>query len=188
MPLSKPVRRATQHHRQVNCVGFLREDGLWDIEARMTDIKTHDVDSLERDYVAAGETFHDLSLRVTIDMTLLVREVEACIDSSPFKMCPNICVAFKRLEGTRIGGGWLRVCKERVGGVQGCTHLNELLPVIATTTLQSIWPHTGSEVKQAGIEKMLDTCHSWDRSSTMVEKHLPEFYRNPESTDRNSNG
>ena len=181
MPLSKPVRRTTQHHRNVSCVGFLREDGLWDIEARMTDIKAHDVDSLERDYVSAGEAFHDLGLRITLDTTLLIHEVEACIDSSPFKICPNICRAFKKLEGTRIGGGWLKTCKERVGGVQGCTHLNELLPVIATTTIQTLWPHTGSEVKQAGIQQMLNTCHSWDQSGAMVKKHLPEFYLKPTS-------
>ena len=37
MPLSPPVGRQHLHTRRVTCQGFFREDGLWDIEGRITD-------------------------------------------------------------------------------------------------------------------------------------------------------
>lgn len=178
MPLSKPVRRATHHNRMVSCNGFLREDGLWDVEARMTDIKTHDVDNPERGgYVPAGEAFHDMSIRFTLDMTLQIHKVEACIDSSPFKMCSRIGTAFRKLEGTRIGPGWQKQCKELLGGVEGCTHMNELLPVVATTAIQTMWPSSDKNVLAEGAKLMLNSCHTWGQGSDMVKHYIPEFYQ-----------
>jgi len=39
MPLSAPVPRQLLHRRVVQCTGYRREDGLWDIEGRMVDTK-----------------------------------------------------------------------------------------------------------------------------------------------------
>jgi hypothetical protein len=181
MPLSKPVRRKKHHNRNVMCNGFERDDQLWDIEARMTDIKAYDIDNLERDgYVSAGENYHDMSIRVTMDRRFLIYEVEACIDSSPFRMCPRIADAFRKLEGTRIGPGWLRQAKEKLGGVLGCTHMNELLPVVATTAVQTLWPVSKEDVLETGAKLMLNSCHTWGQSSEMVKTYAPQFYQ-PES-------
>jgi hypothetical protein len=43
MPLSTPVsRRALRHSRVIDVQAYVREDGLWDIDARITDIKSYD--------------------------------------------------------------------------------------------------------------------------------------------------
>ena len=39
--LSPAVPREAVHKRQINCNGFVREDGLYDIEAELTDHKTY---------------------------------------------------------------------------------------------------------------------------------------------------
>lgn len=184
MPLPKPARRTQQHHRVVNCVGFLRADGLWDIEGRMTDIKTCDVDNEERGgYVAAGETFHDISMRLTIDQNFLIHQVECAIDAAPARMCASIVGVFKRLEGTRIGPGWLRETRERVGGVKGCTHLNELLQPLATTAIQTLWPAKSGDAKSERRGAIINTCHTWAQNSEVVQRVLPEFYTpDPPST------
>lgn len=39
--LSPPVPREAVHKRQINCNGFVRDDGLYDIEAELTDHKTY---------------------------------------------------------------------------------------------------------------------------------------------------
>ena len=41
MTLSTPAPRKHRHTRTIHAEGFLREDGLWDIEARMIDSKTY---------------------------------------------------------------------------------------------------------------------------------------------------
>jgi hypothetical protein len=40
MDLSPPVARKLLHVRSVECRGYLREDGLWDIEGSLKDVKT----------------------------------------------------------------------------------------------------------------------------------------------------
>ncbi|WP_027857247.1 DUF2889 domain-containing protein [Marinobacterium jannaschii] len=178
MPLSKPQRRSLAHHRSVSCYGYQREDGLWDIEGHMTDIKSQPVDNPERGgYIAAGEAFHDMGLRITIDQGLLIHEVEAVIDQSPFRMCPGVTGAFRKLEGTRIGPGWQRQVKELLGGVQGCTHLSELLVPIATTAVQTLWPSTRDDIMKLGAQVMLNSCRTWAADSEVIKTYLPELYQ-----------
>ncbi|MEJ2529590.1 MAG: DUF2889 domain-containing protein [Gammaproteobacteria bacterium] len=87
MSLPKPQRRQQQHKRSISCDAFLREDGMWDIEAHMTDVKSSSVDCSERGYVAAGDAFHDIWLRVTLDSTLKIYDIHISIDAAPFAFC-----------------------------------------------------------------------------------------------------
>ncbi len=41
MPLSDPAPRKPLHKRANECRGYRRDDGLWDIEAHMTDTKSY---------------------------------------------------------------------------------------------------------------------------------------------------
>lgn len=184
MPLPKPARRTLHHRREIVCEGYLRDDGLWDIEARMTDKKTHSIDNPERGgYVGAGEFFHDMRMRITMDKKLFIHQVEASMDDSPFQMCPGIARAYKQLEGTQIGPGWHRKALELTGGVNGCTHLNELLKPITTTAVQSIWPSGDTDMVKLGANGLLNTCHTWAQNSSAVKTYLPELYK-PEPPKR----
>lgn len=174
MPLPKPQRRQHRHRREITSDAYLRTDGMWDIEARMTDIKSESVDSREREYVAAGEEFHDIRLRVTIDPSLKVHEVHASIDAAPFRICPNITDTYSKLIGTRIRPGWRAQVKELVGGACGCTHINDLFPVIATTAFQALWTHSDETTKQQGYSLMLDSCHAWARDGELVTRLISD--------------
>ncbi len=174
MPLPKAQQRKLQHKREIKSEAFLRDDGLWDIDARMTDIKSDTVESETRGYVPAGEPFHDIRLRVTVDAFLKVHEVYASIDASPFETCPDITTNYNGLVGTRIGPGWRSKAKEIIGKARGCTHLNELLPVIATTAFQSLWTHSDETTKKQGYKLMLDSCHVWSREGELVNRLISE--------------
>lgn len=177
MPLSKPARRTQHHRREIVCEGYLRDDGLWDIEARMTDKKSHAIDNPERGgYVAAGEHFHDISMRLTMDKRLLIHHVEACMDATPFKMCPGIAQVYKQLEGTQIGPGWHRKVLDMTSGVAGCTHLNELLKPLTTTAIQAIWPSGDAEMVKLGAKGLLNTCHTWAQNSPVVQNYVPHLF------------
>ncbi len=178
MPLAKPMRRQLTHRRQIISDGYQRDDGLWDIEARMTDVKTAPVDNLERGgFVSAGEPFHDISARLTIDATFTIVSADAVIDASPFKNCPAAAKAFGRLVGAQIGPGWHKEAQDRVAGVAGCTHITELLPVLATTAIQSLWPTLGDDVLRVGSRFLLNSCRSWAQDGEVVKRHLPELYQ-----------
>ena len=148
----------------------------------MVDAKTYSFPNRHRGEVAAGEPVHEMWLRLTIDDSMRIHEVEAATDHGPFDMCPAITGSFKRLEGLTIGPGFRRAVRARVGGTQGCTHLVELVGPIATTAFQTMTArrHSSESGARADEEpdrpRFLDTCHALASDSPVIREHWPEFY------------
>ena len=182
MPLSEPVPRKHLHTRHVECRGYLRDDGLWDIEGHMVDTKTYSFPNRHRGEVREGEPVHEMWLRLTIDDSMRIHEAEAATDYGPFGLCPAITHNFKRLEGLTIGPGFRRAVRARVGGTQGCTHLVELVGPIATTAFQTMTArrHRKELRNRADPDlerpRFLGTCHALASDSPAVKEHWPEFY------------
>lgn len=183
MPLSAPEARKKIHTRSIELNGYHREDGLWDIEAHMTDIKSYDIENQWRNGISAGEPIHEMWVRLTLDETFLIHNVEAVTDNSPFEMCPAITSAYKELIGIRIGRGWRRAINEKVKGKYGCTHITELLAPLATVSFQSLMGNIQKNAAgKVGNEKhikpmVLNSCHAWAEDSEVVRMHLPEYYK-----------
>lgn len=74
MPLPKSKEREELHTRQITCKGFKRKDGLWDIDAHITDIKTYSFDNAYRGEIVPGEPLHDMWIRLTVDDELIVHD------------------------------------------------------------------------------------------------------------------
>jgi hypothetical protein len=98
---------------------------LWDVEANMTDVKTYDVDR-----AGAGEPLHNMWVRLTLDTTFVIRDIESAMDAYPRSECPYAVNPMKDLIGVKIGAGWQGEVRKRIGGALGCTHLRELLAPI----------------------------------------------------------
>jgi hypothetical protein len=179
MPLSEPVAREALHHRVIDCHGYRRDDGLFDIEARIVDTKTYAFHNSHRGEIAPGEAVHDMWLRLTIDDGFVIRAVEAATDASPFAVCPAITPAFAKLEGITLGRGWGREVRQRLGGINGCTHLVELLRPVATVAFQTIWSARravpGGEVAKTK-PPYLDQCHALASDGYVVREQHPEWY------------
>jgi hypothetical protein len=77
-------------------------------------------------------------IRLTIDDRMEIKEVAAATDHSPFQICPDILPNFQRLVGVKIGHGFTREARARLGGPQGCTHIVEMLPQVATVAYQTM--------------------------------------------------
>lgn len=179
MPLSPPAEREHLHTRQLEFRGFRRGDGLWDIEAHLTDVKTYGFPNTYRGEIAAGEPVHDMWLRVTLDDDFIVQGIEAVTDGSPFRTCPQITPNFQKMIGVRMSSGWRRTVRERLGGVEGCTHLVEALGAMATVAFQTL--HAGLKNKREktarlGKPPLIDTCHAFASDGEVVEKLWPDFY------------
>ena len=141
MSVSPQVHRKQIHNREIKCIVYERQDGLWDIEGRITDTKTYSYDNEDRGVVSSGSPVHDMIVRLTIDEDLLVHEAEARTLSSPFKICPNIANSVEKLRGLKISSGWRNSVRDKIGSTNGCTHITELLiGPLATTAYQTIVP------------------------------------------------
>ena len=88
--LPRPAPRRHLHTRTIQCEGFEREDGLYDIEARIVDTKTYAVDEPFRGHREAGWPVHDMQLRLTLDRTMTVRAIEVTTNHAPYDVCPSV--------------------------------------------------------------------------------------------------
>jgi hypothetical protein len=138
MPLSPSgSMRVLKHTRAIQVQAYAREDGLWDIEAHITDTKTRPT-PLMRGIRAAGDPIHDLSLRITIDTQFNILEAEAVSDGTPYPgSCDQVGPQYQRLVGLNLVRGFRHAVRERLGGVNGCTHLTELTQVLPTAAIQA---------------------------------------------------
>ncbi|MEK9662811.1 MAG: DUF2889 domain-containing protein [Alphaproteobacteria bacterium] len=189
MPLSAPAPRTLKHTRAIECKGYEREDGLWDIEGHLVDTKTYAFSNNERGEIEPGVPVHEMRIRLTIDDTFEIRAVEAVTEHSPFSVCREIAPNFERLVGLTIGAGWRRAVAARVGGVEGCTHIVELLGPVATTAFQTIMPlrererakrqrEAGSAAKTGERKRprLLNTCHAFREDGPKTKEFWPDFY------------
>lgn len=178
MPLPENPHRKALHTRQVTCRGYQRDDGLWEIDGHLVDTKTYSIENRWRGDMKPGDQIHGMWLRLVIDNQLVVHDCIAISDYNPFPCCDEITPLFKRLIGEKIGPGWNRRVKELVGGVQGCTHLTDLVAPVTTTAFQTM----GDFSKQEGgkIEEKpfyIDGCHALDSSGPIVQEFHPMFFK-----------
>lgn len=181
MTLSPPVAREPMHQRRYSFDGYRRADGLWDIEAHLTDTKSYGFPNHWRGEIAAGEPIHDMSIRLTVDDELLVHDIEVVTSAAPFEICGDVAPRFAAVKGLRIGPGWRRALRERLGGAAGCTHQVEMLAAMATAAFQTIFPARQKAAEAAvatgARPPLLDSCHALAADSPVVKRLWPAFYR-----------
>ncbi len=192
MPLSKATdNRKLVHTREYRFQGFEREDGAFDIEGHMTDAKPYSFPNSFRGRIDAGEPIHDMWLRVTVNLDMEVLAIEAVTDGGPYRVCPAITPNFQRVVGMKMGPGWRQRLKRELGGVEGCTHLVEMLGAMATAAYQSMWPalaRRSQERREAARESgndaeaeakrpaLIDSCHAYASNGEVVRQYWPRFY------------
>ncbi len=188
MSLSKPQTRKLIHQRRIRPNAYLRQDGLWDIEANLIDKKAYPFPTLQRGILPVGELVHDIWLRLTVDTNLVIKKAEASLITTPFKRCPDIELNVALLEGLKIQSGWMQAAKQKIGSVAGCSHIVELLRPMATTAIQAIYPYLtfGQDGKFPVTDGLLDSCYGFAADGDVIEVLAPEKYikrRNPTNAD-----
>lgn len=182
MPLSTPVsRRALKHVRTIQVEAFSRDDGLWDIDARITDTKTRDT-KLASGVRVAGTPIHDLYLRLTIDTQLTVVAAEAVSDAVPYSsFCNTIGPDYQKLVGLNLLKSFRQELKTRLSGIDGCTHLTELAQILPTAAIQAFAGEVfstreGGDTDEDGQKPFqLDRCHALRTDGAAVAQFYPRW-------------
>lgn len=182
MPLSPPGEREELHLRTYEFRGFRRKDRLWDIEGRIADTKSYGFPIEDRGFVEAGEAVHDMSIRLTLDDSLTIQAIEAVTDFSPHKVCPAVTPNFQRMVGVKIGPGWRKAIRDRLGGSAGCTHLAEMLVAMATPAYQTIFPILSRERRKEGKggdawPGLVNSCHAYKEDGDLVKRYWPHLHK-----------
>jgi len=173
--------REELHHRRIDMRGYRRRDGLYEVEGRVTDRKPEEFVPLNGSRrFAAGTPIHDMGVRIVFDESMVVHEIHTFTEAAPYDECPQGGRALQVLKGLRLGGGWGKEVRSRLGGEKSCTHLMELLLPLATVAYQSM-----SMVNRArplaldptGRPMKIDSCYAYGAQRSLVRELWPQYYR-----------
>jgi hypothetical protein len=176
-------RRRLMHRRSIECTGYLRNDGLWEVEAWLVDTKPFAQRDHFRGELQPGDPVHDIGVRLAVDDALTIREAETTMRATPFPTCVDVEPILQRLAGERIGPGWRDLVRRKIGRLETCTHLSELLGPAVTTLYQTMsygkTPDGRSSLEdQRGAREppfFLGGCHSWRTDGPVVAELFPQF-------------
>lgn len=176
MPLPEPsAARTLSHTRAVRFEGYRRDDGLWDIEGHLTDHANRDV-KLASGIRPKGEAIHDMRIRLTVNEDLRIVEAAACSDIHPYPgYCDRITPDYKRLVGLTLARGFRKHVQELFGGIQGCTHLTEMLGQFPTAAIQTLAGEKRDNDDARGKPFQLDRCHALDTRGEAVALYYPRW-------------
>lgn len=181
MPLpADPAPRRRIHTRRIELEGFLREDGLYEIDASLTDVKDIDY-PIASGLRPAGVPVHLMRLRVTFDTAYNILGAEACSDNVPYPdHCDTIGPAYRRLVGLNLVRGFRRTVGEMFADVRGCSHMTEMLNSLPTAAIQTVASFRRDNEDTAEKPFQLDRCHALETSAEVVRLYYPKWYRRPE--------
>ncbi|NDH61821.1 MAG: DUF2889 domain-containing protein [Alphaproteobacteria bacterium] len=154
MPLSPMIGRQHLHTRRVVCQGFFRDDGLWDIEGRITDEKTYEHANEWRGPLKPGDFVHDMSIRERLG------GVHGCTHIVEL-LGPVATTAFQTVSSSKARE-LNRAHRARSGDTSK--------PADSTATPR---PRRKPYV--------VDTCHAWASDGAVVKRWAPDFYTGPDA-------
>ncbi len=179
-PPTHPSHRLL-HTREIVCKGYLRDDGLLDVESTMRDISPNGSDLFFKP-LGPGEDLHRMRIVMTVDNELVIRDLRVNSEAAPTPYCAESNANYDALRGLKIGAGFTKKVRALVGGNKGCTHLTELMGPAATTAMQT-WHAMNRE--RGGVRTLLavpgslpkpalaDTCQAYRSGGKALEAIWP---------------
>lgn len=157
----------------MNFRGYRRSDGRFDIECVLLDTKGYDISPPGGTRtVPAGAAIHQMTIRLVVSQQLVVEDVEASSDATPFDICPEAAASLAVVKGLRVGPGWTLAIKRRLGGAASCTHLAEMLIAMGTAAYQTIVPDNrmrGVDTDGFPLEKKVNSCYAYAEHRPLVQ-------------------
>lgn len=186
------VTRELLHTRKVQFDGYLRSDGLYEIEARIQDIARVGT-ALPFGSIEPGRSIHDMQMAMTVDGDMVIRSMRAVTLAGATPFCAAANAAYASLAGLKIGPGFKKQVKARVGGALGCTHLTELVDGMGTAFMQTWFYPRRAQMARVRKEQpealqprpwVIDTCHAYRSEGEAVQVVWPPGRRAPSPRDK----
>ena len=181
LPTAAPGRQP-KHRRSIDVQIYARGNGLWEVDAHITDVRNRET-RMATGMLQAGAPIHDMLLRIVVDEQFTVVEAGAQTTAMPYPgQCDQHGDVYGRLVGLNLMKGFRQAVKERLGGVQGCTHLTELTQVLPTALVQAFAGEvldTRGDTEASTQPFQIDRCHALRSDGLAVKTYYPRWYRAP---------
>jgi hypothetical protein len=154
LPSAAPERQL-KHRRSIEVNIYARGNGLWEVDAEISDIKTH-ATPLAGGLRPAGEPIHDMLLRVVVDERFNVVEAGSQTRAMPYPgHCDDLNDVYRRLVGLNLLKGFRRDVNQRLGGVID----------------------TREDSASDSEPPQIDRCHALRRDGPVVQMFYPRWHR-----------
>jgi hypothetical protein len=184
LPTAASERRL-KHRRSIDVQIYARGNGLWEVDAHITDVRAGPT-RMTTGMLPAGAPIHEMRLRLVVDERFNIVEAGAQTFARPYPgECERYGDAYGRLVGLNLMQGFRHAVRQRLGGVQGCTHLTELTQVLPTAVVQAF---AGEVIDTQGSADastppfQIDRCHALRADGPTVKTYYPRWYRAPHDT------
>lgn len=147
------------------------------VEGFLKDTRTHDTPVIPRETYLNG-VVHHMGIRLLVNSSnLLIEDVDVDLIALPREFCREAIECLVPIKGLTITRGFMAKVKIIAGGNKGCTHLIELLQVMAQTTVQGIAAYRA--LKPSGsvthnikdiFNRVFNTCVCWRENGPFVER------------------
>lgn len=183
LPIAAPERQL-KHRRSIDVQIYARGNGLWEVDARITDIRPNPT-VMVNGVLPAGQPIHDMLLRLVVDEQFNVIEAGAQTLARPYPgECESYGDAYEQLVGLNLMRGFRHGVTARLGGAKACTHLTELTQVLPTAVIQAFAGSvldTRGDMPDSKQPFQLDRCHALRVDGPTVQTYYPRWYRSPAS-------
>ena len=189
--MNKEIQRTKKlHTRTITCEAYSRDDDLIDIEGTLIDVKHQAFSLPERGVLMPGEALHEMKFVITIDRDFVIKDASTITLQSPYRICDAINDKYRQIIGLRIESGFTRKIKHLFKGIDGCAHLTEMLPTMATIAFQVGWSSkdkqndsNNSEANSVNRPTPLGGCHALRFDGEVVKLYFPQHFKNSIATD-----
>jgi Protein of unknown function (DUF2889) len=184
LPSAAPDRQL-KHRRQIDVQVFSRGNGLWEVDALLTDVKTR-VALMTDGPRPPGTPIHEMLLRLVVNQQLDILEAGSDTRFMPYNgICNEHGDAYARLVGLNLLKNFRGAVRERLGGVLGCTHLTEMAQVLPTAVVQAFAGEvidTRGDSDGAAQPFQIGRCHALRSDGPAVRQFYPRWYRPTQDT------
>jgi Protein of unknown function (DUF2889) len=172
--------RQLKHRRQIDVQVFSRGNGLWEVDALLTDVKTR-VANMSNGPRPPGTPIHEMLLRLVVNQQLDILEAGSETRWMPYTgICNEHGDAYAKLVGLNLLKNFRGAVRERLGGVLGCTHITEMAQVLPTAVVQAFAGEvidTRGDSEGAEQPFQIGRCHALRNDGPAVRQFYPRWYR-----------
>jgi hypothetical protein len=185
LPSAAPDRQL-KHRRQIDVQVFSRGNGLWEVDALLTDVKTR-VALMTDGPRQPGTPIHEMLLRLVVNQQLDILQAGSETRFMPYNgICNEHGDTYAQLVGLNLLKNFRGAVRERLGGVLGCTHLTEMAQVLPTAVVQAF---AGDVIDTRGDSDgatqpfQIGRCHALRSDGLAVRQFYPRWYRPSANVD-----
>jgi hypothetical protein len=187
------IKGSPVHERKLEFRSFPLEDGTLIVEGWLRDERL--VSGFHWD--GSGRepgVVHWMCARLLIGgFPPTILEAEAEMSRVPHDLCPTTLPAIQKVIGLSITSGYSERVRERIGGINGCSHLTHLLLSMGPAGLHGYWtqqtrrrrPLPRSLEEVPGLNSIVNSCKLWAKGGPLiqtVQAAIEEQIKNEEGT------